>query len=248
MTIHTYRGYPTVDKFWDRYQLEYQEIYDRFSLHSISTVDDLQRTLGFTGKRVLDIGGGTGLSAFRIAQHANFVISIEPSDVMRNYAVAKQKRLGVKNIQFLNGIGEDLSQFQDNEFDCAVSIATLPILFEEVEIRKNNCVSLVEGCLRIVKTGGHIAFVTGAHGWKWDYLVGGMDSFPDKNIKGPNEALLEPLGFTFRDIRVINDYGTMEEALATYGFIYGEKAIDYILENQVSKVSWVLRIFHRRLD
>ena len=245
MPIYTYRGYQTVNNFWDRYYLEYQEIYDRFSLSSISAVDDLQKTLGFSGKRVLDIGGGTGISAFRIAQYAKSVVSIEPFEAMRNYAIARQKKLGVKNVEFINGIGEDLSQFRDNEFDCAVSVHSLPILWEDMERRKKDCVSTVEGCLRVVKTGGYVAFVTGAHGWKWDHLVGGMDSFPDKNIKGLTEALLEPLGFTFRDIRVINDYGTMEEALATYGFIYGEKAIDYVLENKVSKVSWILRIFHK---
>ena len=245
--VYSYRGYLTVEGFWDKYHLEYQDIYDRFSLSSISTIDDLQKTMGFTGKRVLDIGGGTGLSAFRIAQYADYVVSVEPFDTMRNYAVAKQKRLGVNNVEFLNGIGEDLSQFRDNEFDCAVSVAALPILWEDAEKQKQDCVSMVEGCLRVVSTGGYIALVTGAHGWKRDYLVGGMDSFPDKNNKGPTEALLEPLGFAYRDIRVINDYGTIEEALATYGFIYGEKAIDYILDNRVSKVSGVLRIFYRHV-
>jgi SAM-dependent methyltransferase len=243
--VYTYRGHKTIENFWDKYHLEFQDIYDRFSLHSISAIDYLQKTLGFTDKRVIDIGGGTGLSAFRIAQYAKFVVSIEPFDAMRDYAIAKQKKLGVKNVKFLNGIGEDLSQFRDNEFDCAVSVAALPILWEDLERQKQDCISMVGGCLRVVKSGGYIALVTGAHGWKWDHLVGGMDSFPDKNIKGQTEALLEPLGFAYRDIRVINDYGTMEETLATYGFIYGQKAIDYILENNVSRVSWVLRIFHR---
>ena len=80
-----------------------------------------------------------------------------------------------------------------------------------------------------------------------DHLVGGMNSFPDPNIKGPWEELLEPYRFTYRDVRVVIDYGTVEEALATYGFIYGKKAIDYIIDHQVSKFSWSGRIFHRKV-
>ena len=59
--------------------------------------------------------------------------------------------------------------------------------------------------------------------------------------------MLEPYRFTYRDARIVIDYGTVEEALATWGFIYGEKAIDYILDYQVSKFSWSLRIFHRKV-
>ena len=243
--VYLYRGYPTVEAFWDKYHLEYQDIYDRFSLHSISAIDDLQNTLGFEGKRVLDIGGGTGLSAFRIAQYAESVVSIEPSIPMRSYAIAKQQKLGVNNVEFLDGIGQDLSQFRDSDVDCAVSVTSLPILWEDMEQTRRDCQAMVEGCLRVVKAGGYIALVTGARGWKWDHLVGGMDSFPDKDLKWPTDLILESLGFTDRYIRVIDDYGTMEEALATYGFIYGEKAIDYLLDNKVTKVSWVLRVFYR---
>lgn len=245
--VYTYRGYKTIDGFWDIYHFEFQDIYDRFSLHSISAVDYLQKTLDFTGKRVLDIGGGTGLSAFRIAQYAKSVVSIEPSIPMRSHAIAKQHKLGVNNVEFLDGIGEDLSQFRDNEFDCAVSVAALPILWEDTERMQRDCQAMIDGCLRVIKAGGYIVLVTGARGWKWDHLVGGMDAFPDKNIKWPTDLILESLGFTDRYIRVINDYRTVEEALATYGFIYGEKAIDYLLDNKVTKVSWVLRIFYRRV-
>ena len=195
----------------------------------------------------MDIGGGTGLSAFRIAQYAKSVVSIEPSIQMRSYAIAKQQELGVNTVEFLDGIGEDLSQFRDNEFDCAVSITALPILFEDAERTRRDCQAMVDGCLRVTKAGGYIALVVGARGWKWDHLVGGMDSFPDKNNKWPTDLILESLGFTDRYIRVINDYRTVEEALATYGFIYGAKAIDYLLDNKVTKVSWVLRIFYIRV-
>ena len=97
--VYVYRGYQTIEGFWDRYHLEYQDIYDRFAIWSIAEVDDLQVNYGFTGKRVLDIGTGTGISAFRIAQYADSVVSIEPFIAMRSYAIEKQRQLGVDNVQ-----------------------------------------------------------------------------------------------------------------------------------------------------
>jgi hypothetical protein len=37
---------------------------------------------------------------------------------------------------------------------------------------------------------------------------------------------MERLGFAYQDIDVDGDYGSVEEAVATYGFIYRRKAID----------------------
>ena len=245
--VYTHRGYVTIDGFWDRYPFEYQDIYDRFAIGSIATVDDIQVHYGLTGKRVLDIGGGTGKSAFRIAEYADSVVSIDPFIAMRSYAIDKQRQLGVRNVGFVDGIGEDLSQFSDNEFDCAVSVHGLPILWEDLERRRGDCESMVNGCLRVIRPGGFIVLVSATPGWQFDHLVGGMTSFGDPDMKGPIEELLLPHGFTYRDIRVVRDYGTVEEALATYGFIYGEKAIDYILDNSVSKLSSSLRVFHREV-
>jgi hypothetical protein len=43
------------------------------------------------------------------------------------------------------------------------------------------------------------------------------------------------------------DYGSLEEALATWGFIYGEEAIDYLLDRRTSRLTWSLRIWHREV-
>lgn len=246
--VYSYRGYQTIKNYWDRYHLvPFLDVYDRFALSSVSAVDDMQVNYGFSGRRVLDIGGGTGKSAFRIAQYANFVVSIEPLTTFLKFAIKKQKQTGISNVQFTEGVGEDLKQFKDGEFDCAVSVCALPIIHEDTERNKKNCNALLDGCLRVVKPGGYIALALTTPGWLKDHEVGGMNSFPNPNIKGPNEELLEPHNFTYRDIRIVIDYGTVEEALATWGFIYGEKAIDYIIDHQVSKFSWSLRIFHRKV-
>ena len=103
--VYTHRGHTTIDGFWGRYHLEFQDVYDRFSLWSISAIDYLQEHYGFTGKRVLDIGTGTGLTAFRIAQDASSVVSIDPYPAMRDFTIRKQEKLGIKNVRVLEGVG-----------------------------------------------------------------------------------------------------------------------------------------------
>jgi hypothetical protein len=61
------------------------------------------------------------------------------------------------------------------------------------------------------------------------------------------EQHLEPFGFTSRDAVVTMDYGSRAEALATWGFIYGERAIDYLLEHRTSRLTWSLRIWHQQV-
>ena len=245
--VDSYRGYQTIENFWGRYYHEFHDIYDRFALSSVSAVDDIQVNYGFSGKRVLDIGGGSGKSAFRIAQYTDSVVSIEPSISFRSFVIEKQKRLGINNVQFIEGVGEDLSQFQDGEFDCAMAINSLPIFWEDIERCKRDVNALVDGCLRVVKHGGYFALASTTPGWLKDYEVKGMNSFPNPNIKDPTAELLKSYPFTYRDVRVVLDYGTVDEALATWGFIYGKKAIDYIIDYQISKLSWSLRIYHLKI-
>jgi hypothetical protein len=54
-------------------------------------------------------------------------------------------------------------------------------------------------------------------------------------------------GFTFDDELLEFDYRSLEEALATYGFIYGPPAIDWLLERDSSVVYFGSRIYSRRV-
>ena len=144
-------------------------------------------------------------------------------------------------------MGEDLSQFEPQEFDYVVSVAGVPVLHADLGIRKRDAILLMDACPRVTKPGGYIIFVSGNPAWRFDHLVGGKNTVPDPNAKGEMDELLDPYGFSTNDIMVILDYGSVEEALATYGFIYGQKAIDYIVDNQVSKFNWSIRFYIKRL-
>ena len=97
---------------------------------------------------------------------------------------------------------------------------------------------------RVVRKGGHIVIVGTTPSWRPQHLRGSDSDF------GNTEVLrvmgeLERFGFGHRDVVVDMDYSTPQEALETFGFIYGPQAIDYILDRGASRLEWSLRIYTR---
>jgi hypothetical protein len=43
----------------------------------------------------------------------------------------------------------------------------------------------------------------------------------------------------------VQDYGTPERAIETYGFIFGSRAIERLRERTQSRISWRWRVRHR---
>jgi hypothetical protein len=85
-------------------------------------------------------------------------------------------------------------------------------------------------------------------GWEHPYLdlAPAGTSRPAYDPARRAESLLTAEGFTLSDELLELDYGSLEEALATYGFIYGPYAIDWLLERQSSVVYFGNRVYLRR--
>ncbi len=236
-TVIGHRGYPTIRDFWNHYT-EFADVYDRFALSSVKAVDELERLFGFGGTRVLNIGSGTGRDSFVVARTARHVIGLEPSAGMREYAIARQRSLGVANLEFIEGVAEDLGAFEDGSFERAVSIHAAPFPWDTQD-------AAVREALRVVRGGGHVAIVSTTPGWRMDHerAVSRPPNVPPDFL----EEHLRPYGFAAHDADVALDYGSVAEALATWGCIYGEQAIDHLLDSRTSVLSWSLRIWHRQL-
>ncbi len=59
----------------------------------------------------------------------------------------------------------------------------------------------------------------------------------------------EQFGFNgCEEIVVDADYDSVQEAVETYGFIYGQKAIDWLIASNLSSVRWKLRIYSIKVD
>ena len=82
---------------------------------------------GIAGKNkiALDMGCGVGRMTFAMAKDFWKVIGVDVSEVMVNKAREYQKKLAIKNVEFLVNNGIDLSQFSDNSIDFVFSYLTL---------------------------------------------------------------------------------------------------------------------------
>jgi hypothetical protein len=55
------------------------------------------------------------------------------------------------------------------------------------------------------------------------------------------------LGFGYVD-RPVVDCGSVEAAVETYGFIYGQRVIDYLIEQQVSVLHGMIRVHYKWVE
>lgn len=233
-----HRGWATIDGDWDRFHREFPGTYDRFAISTLLIVDEMQKLVDFARTKVLVLAAGTGKGAFELARVADHVTAIEPWIEMRSFAIAKQQRLGVRNIDFVDGIAEDLSRFPDGAFDRCVSVAGAPFPWDDDAFMRE--------CLRIVRPGGHVLF-GGTTGSSTAHKRGSTQPGPvATEARSPNSLTLRH-GYDKRVIPATLTFSSKEEALATWGFIYGADAIQYLLDNDPAPLYVNLVIHHRKV-
>ncbi len=236
----------TIDNNWDQFYKEFPHIYDRFAKTSTSAVSIIHEMFDLKDKIVLDVGSGTGLSTFDLAKRAKFVVGIEPFDSMLRFSVTKSASMNVRNVTFLRGIAETLP-FKDSAFDLAVSVYGFPFWFAEAGREGRDLAGkFVLDAAENIKEGGYIVAVNSSPGCYAGELT---------SIVCPEEAGAEKvddlmsghLGFSYKDVIVTSEYGSLQEAIETYGFIFGEKAIVYLTAHDKTAINWKLRIHYKQV-
>lgn len=74
----------------------------------------------FEGKRVLDVGSGSGRLAFAAAERASEVYASEPVSMLREYLRDKIAREGIRNVRVVDGMAHSLP-YPDDTFDIVMS-------------------------------------------------------------------------------------------------------------------------------
>ena len=72
------------------------------------------------GKRVLDLGCGDGRLALGVAPFASSVVGLDPDAQLIQEAKKKAAAMGLRNVEFRAGAGQDLP-FDDAAFDVVIS-------------------------------------------------------------------------------------------------------------------------------
>jgi SAM-dependent methyltransferase len=156
---------------------------------------------------------------------------------MRALAEEQALAAGVANVAFAAGSAGDLP-CDDGSADVVVCITTdfwppetvVPAFAREAD--------------RVLRPGGVALVLATPPGWyggELHRLVSG-----DQAYEETLDALLREAGFDRLDFETVQDYGTPEHAVATYGFIFGSAASRRLRERRQSRISWRWRLHHRR--
>jgi ubiquinone/menaquinone biosynthesis C-methylase UbiE len=219
---------------WDILYRDYPEVYEEWG--QIPKVPDFLDVVldrfPLKGKVVADVGSGTGLSTFKLAEHAEFVIGIEVEQAMLSVAAERARERGLENVRFELGDAEHLP-LADDSVDAAVAVT-----LAEGDTRK--AAAEME---RVVRSGGLVLRGDVAPGWYGGELGPIITGRPRDETapKGSRDDVLAGLGYEAMDVFMDQDYGSVEKAVRTYGFIHSKRAIDYIREHNVTTIRWKAR-------
>lgn len=220
---------------WDILYRDYPEVYEEWG--RIPKVPDLLDVVAdrfpLRDRVVVDVGSGTGISTLKLAQYARLVIGIDIEPVTVSVARQVAAERGVCNVRFEIGDAEHLP-LRDGSVDAAVAITLA-----------GGDVAAVAGEMeRVVRPGGLVLRADVAPGWYGGELGPVITGQPrdETPVPGSRDDVLARLGHEAMDVYMDQDYGTVERAVRTYGFIHSVRTIDHIRAHNVTTIRWKFRV------
>ncbi len=201
-----------------------------------SIYDQVSEVFGFDGKTIADVGAGTGRSSLALAQTARQVIGIEFEPAMLQQA--RQRAFGdaASRVSYLCGDALALPLA-----DSAVDVVTgfTLALFPAEQYRQ-----FIREGLRVAK--GKLVYVGIPPGW----YGGDLDPIIEDPHKGTfdvemDRIFIKEFQFSYQDVLSKQDYGTIENIVSIYGFIFGKKVIEHIKREKITAILWKFRVYWR---
>jgi len=232
----------TIENRWDILYIEYPEVYDAFASvpKEPTMIDIMKKHFDLHDQTILDIGSGAGDSSFQLSSISKHVIGLEIEDNMRQLAEQKAKELSITNVSFKKGTALDIS-LPDYSVDASIAI-TLPLFIED-EIR-----TYIREAIRVTKVGGYIinlGIAPFCYGGDLAGIILGDSKVTEEDTEGVVDHILrDEFGFSYFDYEAIQNYDSVEHIISTYGFIFGQQAIDYIKQTKRKHITWTYRVHY----
>jgi ubiquinone/menaquinone biosynthesis C-methylase UbiE len=231
----------TIENRWDILYRDYPEVYHEFASvpYNPHLFDVLLKHFDFKNKVVADVGSGSGLSSIKIAQVAKKVIGIEIEDSMRALAEKEAAKLGINNVEFVAGDGRNIPLDKDSvDIVTGITLAIHPV---------DGYRDFVRSASEIVKGGGLIIMLNITPGWYGGEL---STVIVDKGTGDQklDKILVDEFGFKRKDFYSVQEYGSLNKIISTYGFIFGKKVIDFLKKNNKTSIKWKFRIHYKKVN
>ncbi|HEY3474245.1 MAG TPA: class I SAM-dependent methyltransferase [Anaerolineales bacterium] len=226
----------SIENRWDIFYRDYPEVYEAFSNtpYHPTVFEQLPKIIDLHGKVIADVGAGTGSSCLALARFARQVIGIE-----REAAMLRQARQNVRGekavpVMFLSGDALALP-LADGSVDLVTGITLA--LYPPEQYR-----DFIREGLRVAK--GPVVYLGIPPGWYGGDLYDVIEDV-DKTDDEVDRIFIEEFQFAYQDIFSVQEYGTVEHIVSTYGFIFGKKAIEYLKKEKKTAIRWKFRVYWR---
>ena len=228
------KNYPeSIENRWDILYRDYPEIYDRFASfpYSPRPVDVLASRFNLKGKLVVDNAAGTGKSAIALSKYAKEVIGVEPESSMRELAKQRVADFGIENVTFMEGSSQAIP---------------LPDGCADVFTSFTGGIQSIQEAKRILRCPGLIIsldIAPNTYGGDLEEEINHLDP----ELQTYSDFLVKENGFSYEDFESVQEYGTVENIVETYGFIFGHRAIERLKAIGKTSIKWTFRMHHFEL-
>lgn len=226
----------SIENRWDILYRDYPEVYEAFSNtpYHPTIYEQLSGIIDLHGKRIADVGAGTGSSSLALARYVRQVIGIEREAAMLRQAREKVQGIEAQRITFLSGDALALP-LADNSVDLVTGITLA--LYPPEQYR-----DFIREGLRVAK--GPVVYLgipPGGYGGDLYEVIEDVEKVDDE----VDHIFIEEFRFAYQDIFSNQEYGTVEHIVSTYGFIFGKKAIEYLKRENKTAIRWKFRVYWR---
>jgi ubiquinone/menaquinone biosynthesis C-methylase UbiE len=227
----------SIENRWDILYRDYPEVYEAFSNtpYHPTVYEQLPGIIDLRGKRIADVGAGTGSSSMALARYTQQVIGIECEAAMLRQAREKMRGTKAQQVTFLSGDALALP-LADNSVDLVTGITLA--LYPPEQYR-----DFIREGLRVAK--GPVVYLGIPPGWYGGDLYEVIDDVEKVDDK-VDDIFIKEFQFAYQDIFSDQEYGTIEHIVSTYGFIFGKKAIEHLKKENKTTIRWKFRVYWRK--
>jgi len=226
----------SIENRWDILYRDYPEVYEAFSKtpYRPTVYEQLAEIFDLRDKHIADVGAGTGSSTLALARYARHVTGIEYEPAMLRLAREKASAVAAGRVTYLSGDALALP-LADRSVNMVTGITLA--LYPPEQYR-----DFIREGLRVAK--GPLVYLGIPPGWYGGDLNEVIDDIEPID-EAVDRIFLEEFGFNYQDIFSVQEYGTLDHIVSTYGFIFGKKAIAYLKKENKTAIRWKFRVYWR---